>query len=135
MAKSREHASRELPDSWRVELLRVLLTPREIQGIKMTTDETTAALNATAESILAGPLGKLDALRKKKEQIEERIRQISERESVKSRKTEAIRLILTGRAVMEWSKRDPEFSRKLRENLNEFATRPRDRKLLGLPTE
>ena len=113
----------------------MLLTPHETKGVEMMTDETSAALNATAEGILAGPLGKLDALRKKKAQIEERMRQISERETAKARKSEAIRLILTGRAVIEWSKRDPEFCRKLLENLNSFATRPRDRKLLGLPTK
>lgn len=49
------------------------------------------------------------------------------------RRTDTRRKILAGAAVLEWAKRDSEFSARLLAELRAFLVRDVDRQLFGLP--
>lgn len=94
--------------------------------------KATAALISTAAAILAEKKSKLSQLKVRRAEILAQIQQIEARENVKKRKQDARRLILIGRCVQEWARRDLQFNLNLRDQLERFATRPRDREILNL---
>jgi len=113
---------------------RMLCNPTHKQGHTMDTQQAkaTAALISTAAAILAEKKSKLSQLKVRRAEILAQIQQIEARENVKKRKQDARRLILIGRCVQEWARRDLQFNLNLRDQLERFATRPRDREILNL---
>jgi hypothetical protein len=74
---------------------------------------------------------KLKRLIEKREAVNARIAQVQN----KLRANERRRKVLAGAAVLEWAKRDSEFSSRLTKELKDFLVRDADRELFGLPSQ
>jgi len=70
---------------------------------------------------------------KQRAALDERLKKIAARERATERKSDTRRKVLAGAAVIDWAKRDSEFSQQLMGKLRGFLTRDYDRKLFGLP--
>lgn len=76
---------------------------------------------------------RLKKLLEQREAVAALIKREQNREKASERKTETRRKILSGAAVLEWAKRDKEFSSRLMAELKRFLVRDADRALFGLP--
>ena len=75
---------------------------------------------------------KIETLKKKKEQIEARIKNMEAKEKSKAKKLDTRRKILIGVMVMEQMEKDEIVKKKILMNLDGFLTRPMDRMLFDL---
>jgi hypothetical protein len=75
----------------------------------------------------------LKKLLEKKAKLDAQIRQRQNRIKSEERRTDTRRKVLAGAAVLEWAKRDAEFSTRLTEELATFLTRNNERVLFDLP--
>ena len=78
-------------------------------------------------------MNKLSLLIEKREAVNARIKQEENKLRASERKRETRRKVLAGAAVLEWAKRDNEFSARLITELKAFLVRDEDRALFGLP--
>lgn len=78
-------------------------------------------------------MSKLNRLIEQREAVNARIRQEQNKQRASDRRADTRRKVLTGAAVLEWAKRDNEFSGKLMQELKTFLVRDGDRELFGLP--
>jgi hypothetical protein len=62
-----------------------------------------------------------------------RIRKVQSKLRASESKADTRRKVLAGATVMEWAKRDNEFSSRLLVELKAFLVRDADRELFGLP--
>jgi hypothetical protein len=62
-----------------------------------------------------------------------RIRKVQGKLRASESKNDTRRKVLAGAAVLEWAKRDNEFSSRLMAELRRFLVRDADRELFGLP--
>ncbi len=76
---------------------------------------------------------RIKKLKAERAAIDVRLRQELEKQSKAERDTDRNRKIVAGACVLQWAKRDSEFSGKLMEELKRYTTRDRDRALFGLP--
>jgi hypothetical protein len=76
---------------------------------------------------------KLKQLIEKREAVNARIKKEEAKLRANERRSDTRRKILAGATVMEWAKRDGEFSNKLMAELKRFLVRDDDRELFGLP--
>jgi hypothetical protein len=76
---------------------------------------------------------RLKRLIEKREAVDARIKQEQNKVRASERKTDTRRKILGGAAVLEWAKRDSDFSGKLMRELKMLLVRDSDRTLFGLP--
>ena len=76
---------------------------------------------------------KLKRLIEKREAVNARIKQEQNKLQASERKRDTRRKILAGAAVLEWAKRDSEFSSRLMTELKTFLVRDDDGALFGLP--
>jgi len=76
---------------------------------------------------------KLKVLKEKHAALIARIKQEENKVRAKERKSDTRRKILAGAAVLEWAKRDNEFSSRLITELKAFLARDDDRALFSLP--
>jgi hypothetical protein len=75
---------------------------------------------------------KLRRLMEKRNAVIARIKQEQNKLKAGERKTDTRRKILAGAVVLEWAKRDSEFSARLMAELKRFLARDVDRALFGL---
>jgi hypothetical protein len=78
-------------------------------------------------------MSKLNRLIEQREVIKARIRQEENKLRAGERKSDTRRKVLAGATVLEWAKRDSEFSSRLMSELKAFLVRDADRALFGLP--
>jgi hypothetical protein len=78
-------------------------------------------------------MSKLKRLIDQREAVNARIKQEQNKLRASERRTDTRRKVLAGAAVLEWAKRDNEFSAKLMAELKAFLSRDADRVLFGLP--
>jgi hypothetical protein len=78
-------------------------------------------------------MSKLKRLIEQREAVNARIRQEQNRQRASDRKSDTRRKVLAGATVLEWAKRDSEFSSRLVAELKRFLVRDDDRALFGLP--
>jgi hypothetical protein len=78
-------------------------------------------------------MSKLTRLMDQREAVNARIKQEQNKVRAGERKSETRRKVLAGATVLEWAKRDNEFSKRLMSELKTFLTRDADRELFGLP--
>jgi hypothetical protein len=76
---------------------------------------------------------RLKQLIDKKNAVLARIKQEEGKLRAVERKSDTRRKVLAGAAVLEWAKRDSEFSSRLITELKSFLVRDADRELFGLP--
>lgn len=76
---------------------------------------------------------KLKTLIEKRNAVNERIKKEQNKLRAGERKSDTRRKVLAGAAVLEWAKRDNEFSAKLMAELKSFLVRDADRALFSLP--
>lgn len=76
---------------------------------------------------------KLKTLIERREAVNARIRLEQGKLRAVERKSDTRRKVLAGATVLEWAKRDNEFSTKLMTELKNFLVRDADRALFGLP--
>jgi len=76
---------------------------------------------------------RLKRLLDKRDAVNARIRQEQNKLQASERKRDTRRKVLAGAAVLEWAKRDTDFSKKLNAELRAFLVRDADRELFGLP--
>jgi hypothetical protein len=76
---------------------------------------------------------KLKLLIEKRDTFNARIRQEQNKLKAGERKSDTRRKVLAGATVLEWAKRDNEFSSRLMAELRIFLVRDDDRALFGLP--
>jgi hypothetical protein len=76
---------------------------------------------------------KLKRLIEKRNTVNARIKQEQNKQRAGERKSDTRRKVLAGAAVLEWAKRDTEFSSRLITELKAFLVRDDDRALFGLP--
>ena len=76
---------------------------------------------------------KIAKLELKKQQIANRIARLRAIESLKARKLDTRRKILAGACVLDRAAKDPDSARHLKEILDAFLERDRDRALFDLP--
>ena len=76
---------------------------------------------------------KLNRLMEKRNAVDARIRQEEMKVRAIERKSDTRRKVLAGATVLEWAKRDTEFSSRLMAELKAFLVRDADRMLFGLP--
>jgi hypothetical protein len=76
---------------------------------------------------------KLKTLIEKGDAVNARIRQEQDKLRAVERKSDTRRKVLAGAAVLEWAKKDSEFSSRLMAELRSFLVREDDRRLFGLP--
>jgi hypothetical protein len=76
---------------------------------------------------------KLETLKAKKEQIDARIKNMEAKEKSKAKKLDTRRKILIGAFYLDLMEKDDALKKKIIARLDEFLTRPNDRKLFGLP--
>lgn len=81
------------------------------------------------------PLSRVEKLREKKAQLDAKIKGIEARERQQTRKHDTRRKIIAGALALHHMEKNPEdsFSKKLSRLLDEYVTRPHERKLFGLP--
>lgn len=77
---------------------------------------------------------KLENLYQKKSKLDARIKKIKAREREQNRKRETRRKIIAGALALHHMRKNPEseFSKILARLLNEYVTKPHERKLFGL---
>lgn len=78
-------------------------------------------------------MSKLNRLMERRDAVNARIRQEQNKQRAGERKSDTRRKILAGAVVLEWAKRDNEFSSRLMAELKRFLGRDADRALFGLP--
>ncbi|MEG3696101.1 hypothetical protein V5098_23585 [Vibrio coralliirubri] len=78
-------------------------------------------------------MNELERLLEKEKQIKAKIQAAKSRESEKQRKLETRRKILIGAMVLEGMKNSEEYESKIRQNLDKYLTKNKDRVLFGLP--
>jgi hypothetical protein len=78
---------------------------------------------------------KLKRLIEKREAVNARIAQVQNKLRANERRSDTRRKVLAGAAVLEWAKRDSEFSSRLTKELKDFLVRDADRELFGLPSQ
>ena len=78
-------------------------------------------------------MSKLNRLVEQRKAIAARIRQEENKLRAGERKSDTRRKVLAGAAVLEWAKRDNEFSSRLMAELKAFLVRDDDRALFNLP--
>lgn len=76
---------------------------------------------------------RLKQLIEKRNAVTARIRREQNKLRDGERKSDTRRKILAGAVVLEWAKRDSEFSSRLMAELKAFLARDADRALFGLP--
>ena len=76
---------------------------------------------------------KLNRLIEKREAVTARIKQEQNKVRGEERRKDTRRKVLAGAAVLEWAKKDNEFSSRLMAELKSFLVRDADRELFGLP--
>lgn len=76
---------------------------------------------------------KLVRLIEKREAVNARIKLEQNKARATERRTDTRRKVLAGATVLEWAKRDTEFSARLITELKNFLVRDADRELFGLP--
>jgi hypothetical protein len=76
---------------------------------------------------------KLKRLIEKREAVNARIKLEQNKLRAGERRSDTRRKVLAGATVLEWAKRDSEFSSRLMTELKRFLTRDADRELFGLP--
>ena len=76
---------------------------------------------------------KMKRLMEKRDAVNARIKQEQNKMRSDERRTDTRRKVLAGAAVLEWAKRDSEFSAGLIAELKDFLVRDYDRALFGLP--
>lgn len=79
-------------------------------------------------------MSKLKRLMEQREVVNARIRQEQNKQRASDRRADTRRKVLAGAAVLEWAKRDNEFSARLIQELKAFLIRDADRELFGLPS-
>jgi hypothetical protein len=79
-------------------------------------------------------MSKLNRLIEQRNAFNARIRQEQNKQRTGERKHDTRRKVLAGAAVLEWAKRDSEFSSRLVAELKRFLVRDDDRALFGLPS-
>jgi hypothetical protein len=78
-------------------------------------------------------MSKMNRLIERRDAVNARIRQEQNKQRTGERKNETRRNVLAGATVLEWAKRDNEFSSRLMAELKRFLVRETDRELFGLP--
>jgi hypothetical protein len=78
-------------------------------------------------------MSKLNRLIERRDAVNARIRQEQNKQRTGERKNDTRRKVLAGATVLEWAKRDNEFSSRLMAELKRFLVRDADRELFGLP--
>jgi hypothetical protein len=78
-------------------------------------------------------MSKLNRLIERRNAVNARIRQEENKLRASERKSDTRRKVLAGATVLEWAKRDSEFSSRLMAELRRFLVREDDRALFGLP--
>ncbi len=78
-------------------------------------------------------MSKLKRLIDQREAVNARIKQEQNKLRAGERRDDTRRKVLAGAAVLEWAKRDNEFSSRLMAELKRFLVRDADRELFGLP--
>lgn len=78
-------------------------------------------------------MSKLKRLIDQREAVNARIKQEQNKVKAGERKADTRRKVLAGAAVLQWAKRDNDFSAKLMAELKAFLVRDADRALFGLP--
>jgi hypothetical protein len=76
---------------------------------------------------------KLKLLIEKRDAVNARIKREQTKLKASERRNDTRRKVLAGAAVLEWAKRDNEFSPRLMAELKRFLVRDADRVLFGLP--
>ena len=76
---------------------------------------------------------RLKRLVEKRDAVNARIKQEQNKLKAGERKSDTRRKVLAGATVLEWAKRDSEFSSRLMAELKRFLVRDADRALFGLP--
>lgn len=77
-------------------------------------------------------MSELDRLLEKEKQLKAKIQAAKSRESEKQRKLETRRKILIGSMVIEGMKNSEDYKEKIRQNLDKYLTKERDRALFDL---
>ena len=78
-------------------------------------------------------MSKLNRLIEQRNAVNARIQQEQNKLRAGERKSDTRRKVLAGATVLEWAKRDNEFSSRLMAELKAFLVRDDDRALFGLP--
>ena len=78
-------------------------------------------------------MSKLNRLIEQRDAVNARIRQEQNKQRAGERKSDTRRKVLAGATVLEWAKRDSEFSSRMMAELKRFLVRDDDRALFGLP--
>ena len=78
-------------------------------------------------------MSKLNRLMEQRNAVNARIKQEQNKLRAGERKADTRRKVLAGATVLEWAKRDNEFSSRLMAELKRFLVRDDDRALFGLP--
>jgi hypothetical protein len=76
---------------------------------------------------------KLNRLVEKRDAVNARIKLEQNKLRTGDRRSDTRRKVLAGATVLEWAKRDSEFSSRLIAELEVFLVRDADRELFGLP--
>lgn len=78
-------------------------------------------------------MNELEKLLEKEKQLKAKIQAAKSRESEKQRKLETRRKILIGAMIIEGMKNSAEYEAKIKQNLDKYLTKNKDRILFGLP--
>ncbi len=78
-------------------------------------------------------MNELEKLLEKEKQLKAKIQAAKYREREKERKLDTRRKILIGAMVLEGMKNSEEYEAKIRQNLDKYLTKNKDRVLFGLP--
>jgi hypothetical protein len=78
-------------------------------------------------------MSKLKRLIEQREAVNARIRQEQNKLNSSKRRADTRRKVLAGAAMLEWAKKDDDFSARLMTELKVFLVRDGDRALFGLP--
>jgi DNA repair exonuclease SbcCD ATPase subunit len=78
-------------------------------------------------------MNELEKLLEKEKQLKAKIQAAKSRESEKQRKLDTRRKILIGAMIIEGMKNSAEYETKIRQNLDKYLTKNKDRVLFGLP--
>ncbi|MGG6322010.1 hypothetical protein [Vibrio cholerae] len=78
-------------------------------------------------------MNELEKLLEKEKQLKAKIQAAKSRESEKQRKLDTRRKILIGAMVLDGMKNSEEYEAKIRQNLDKYLTKNKDRVLFGLP--
>lgn len=84
-------------------------------------------------------LSRKELLIKKKQEIEEALKKIEERDNAEAKKLDAKRKFIVGEVALAYVSKNPEFAKLLQEALKELVTKPRDLEviadLINVPSE